>query len=499
MAVVTLCNSCISDDSTYGTDNTAIKISGIEKKYNVISFAGQCLEINPKVESSFSDDDLEYTWYYYDPDFVTMGATEYHAIEVSKDKNLKYEVNLLDGNYSFFLKVTSKSTGYSQNSEVISVTSSSILSKGFYVLKETADGNTDLDMFSTAEDKAYTDLLTTYSGSPLRGKPRALDVTPNVCYVNPDDGENAGGTCLCVTTEADEVRWYRVLDMKVVKDASNATYGHIEGEKPYRSVYSDWSIYYFTSSAVYSAYNYAIMPSIGAHGTFGDTGSSIHIIQSPSTFNCLAYWNEQTRKISQVDYNGTYNPSYSADGKVLGPLNVNCLKALMSYAGGETGCFLMEDKDDPTKRQLYFVSIGYGDVTVTEIRDLDPNSHAGRANLFAVNGQQATLMYCVDNNKLYGYDLAGNTPERELPLAGIPAGETITYIANRWFSADDSWDYLFVGTQNGDTYKVYMYGMVGGEPVGQPVKVLTGKGKLRKVEYADPELEEVGQTPLLDD
>ena len=150
-------------------------------------------------------------------------------------------------------------------------------------------------------------------------------------------------------------------------------------------------------------------------------------------------------------------------------------------------------------RQLYFFSVGYGGAILTEVRDIDPALHAANANLIAVNGQQATIMYCIDNNRLYVYDLGGVNPERELPLQGIPANEQITYIANRWFNAGDTWDYLFIGTQTGDTYKVYMYEMVGGEPVGQPVKTISGKGKLRKVDYADPEITYPDITPLLDD
>ena len=75
----------------------------------------------------------------------------------------------------------------------------------------------------------------------------------------------------------------------------------------------------------------------------------------------------------------------------------------------------------------------------------------------------------IDGNKLYSYDLNGIVAEKELPLAGLAADETVTYIANRFLKANDSWDRLFVGTQKGNTYKIYIYDVVGGEPVGQPV------------------------------
>ena len=129
MTIVALLSlqSCSSDDSSYGTDKTNIQISGIESRYSVTSFAGRYLEINPQITSSFADDDLEYAWAYYDPTVQTIGPSE-KAKVISTDRNLKYEVNMLDGNYKFYLTVTSKSTGYGQQSQLFDVTVSSALS-----------------------------------------------------------------------------------------------------------------------------------------------------------------------------------------------------------------------------------------------------------------------------------------------------------------------------------------------------------------------------------
>ena len=497
MAALVAMQSCTDDESTYGIDHTSIVINGIDSKYDVISFAGKHLQINPTVNSTFPESDLEYRWYMYNPNKGNLAGKDTAEV-ISTDRNLDMEAKLLDGKYSFYYEVASKSTGYSQRSDIFEVTSASILSKGFYVLKENTEGNTDVDLYSTSENTLYADLLATRSTGALKGKPRALDIIPYLCYVNPDDGENAGGTCLSITTESDKVKWYRILDMTPIKDETNCTYDNKTDRKPYRTVYGDMSIYYFAGDGVYSAYNYSIMPSIGAFGTFGDTGSSIHIATAPSTMHCMVYWNETTKMFSFVDYNGSYFPTTDENFMPLGSYNLECIKALASYAGGETCCFLMKDPATGN-RQLYFFSVGYGGANLTEVRDIDPALHAANANLIAVNGQQATIMYCIDNNRLYAYDLGGVNPERELPLQGIPANEQITYIANRWFNAGDTWDYLFIGTQSGDTYKVYMYEMVGGEPVGQPVKTISGKGKLRKVDYADPEITYPDITPLLDD
>ena len=88
IAVAATMLSCTSDDSSYGSDTTNITIGGIDNKYVVTSFAGQYLEINPQIKSSFPEDDLEYQWSYYDPPVQAIGNTE-RAKVVSNEKNLK--------------------------------------------------------------------------------------------------------------------------------------------------------------------------------------------------------------------------------------------------------------------------------------------------------------------------------------------------------------------------------------------------------------------------
>ena len=62
MAALVAMQSCTDDESTYGIDHTSIVINGIDSKYDVISFAGKHLQINPTVNSTFPESDLEYRW-----------------------------------------------------------------------------------------------------------------------------------------------------------------------------------------------------------------------------------------------------------------------------------------------------------------------------------------------------------------------------------------------------------------------------------------------------
>ena len=104
MAALVAMQSCTDDESTYGIDHTSIVINGIDSKYDVISFAGRHLQINPTVNSTFPESDLEYRWYMYNPNKGNMAGKDTAEV-VSTDRNLDMEVKLLDGKCSFYYEV----------------------------------------------------------------------------------------------------------------------------------------------------------------------------------------------------------------------------------------------------------------------------------------------------------------------------------------------------------------------------------------------------------
>lgn len=496
-----LLSSCVSDDSEYGTDKTHINISGFEKKYEITSFAGKTLSISPTVTSNGGEDDLEYTWAYYDPNVnLTNYQDRYQATVVSHEKNLNYPMNLLDGQYVFFLTATSKSTGYSQQSEKITVNVASALSKGFYICKENAEGNTDVDLYNTTENALIENLLANYNGSTLKGKPLCMDMVSGLCYMDPETEKSASGSCLCLTTQDGNVEWVRLVDMKTVKNADNCHYEKMEGEIPYRTVRGSWTVYYLTNNCVYTAYSAMYNNGIGVFGNFDGAGASQHVVTNPNAYYCMAYWDNTSKSLGYCDYNGSYTvPESKVAGYEAINTDYDCITSGYCGAGGnDLAFFLLKDADD--NRLIYFVDISWSSLSVTDVRPVEAGTHLANANLFAVNCSQATILYCVDNNKVYAYDLAGNNAERVLSFPGLPEDEQITYISNRYYSDSDGFDYLIVGTQVGDTYKVYMYNMVGGEPSGNPTVTFTGKGKLRKIDYANPNIVDTAdKTPLLDD
>ena len=79
--------------------------------------------------------------------------------------------------------------------------------------------------------------------------------------------------------------------------------------------------------------------------------------------------------------------------------------------------------------------------------------------------------------------------EREIQLPGIGAGETINYVANKYWSSYYCYykkDHLMVGTTTGNNdYKLYCYKLNAGIPLGDPLYVISGTGKVADVQYME--------------
>ncbi|MBQ3827550.1 MAG: hypothetical protein II812_05305 [Prevotella sp.] len=498
-----LLGACISDDSTYGTDTVNLEISGIEDNYNVISYSGDHLIINPQITTTFDEIDLEYNWAYYDnsrSQAIKYGE-EILATNIQKEKNLDYLASFPDGTYTLIFRVTSKSTGVSAT-KTCTISSASALSKGFFILKEDADGNTDLDLFNQETGMLSTDIIRSYQGEAIPGKPRHLDVNYDMSYLDPETEVANFGNLLSVTTENNEVRWIRALDCRTVMDASNCHYDPVEGEKPYRTIHGYQYTYYLTSNGVYTVFH-GQQGGIGTLGTLMGNGASTHAVAPLYTYWGPIYWNEQTRSIEHVNYAGAFIRATSAyPGFSATDTNYDCLAC--GYCGAvNLSFFLLQDRDNPSQKYVYLVQavVMQLNPTVVAVIPLNPASHFANAEEYSVNAQSAAVMYCVDENKVYSFGITGATPEKELVFEGLPSNETITYIANRYYTGyrnANDYDYLIVGTQSGNNYNVYMYNMVGGEPVGSPVHVINGTGKLHSIDYITPTNRSPEYYPVLD-
>lgn len=483
--------SCASDDSDYGTPGkNYIDLGGIEKSYNIESFSNEKLSITPTITSSFGDDDLEYLWTYY---LASKGMESYYdastntttypkADTLSHDRNLDMSVGLPDGQYTLIYTVKSKSTGYSQQ-VVTTLSTASALADGYYVLKENGDGNTDLDLYNPTKKTLVSNILANYRGAAMPGAPRSMDLIYETPYVN-SQGDKATVNTLFLATEADSMRFVSLQDASTIISPANVHYDLVEGEKPYKAIHGYFANFYATSNGVYNA-------SASGSGIFGasngDAASEFVTSGGSSSFYAVLYWSDAAKSIEAINYNGdkmtvaSVVAGYSATG-----IDATCVACGHSEALAGSSYFLFRSNTTPAKYYLYTLSASSAKADIDDVREVPADSHFAKATVRAFNGKTATIAYAVDNNKLYSYDLVHESAEKELTLKGIGADEQITYVSNRYFtSSDSSFDYLVIGTQKGNAYKLYFYNMIGGEPVGDAVFTISGEGKMKSLVYVN--------------
>ncbi|MCI6549791.1 MAG: PKD-like family lipoprotein [Prevotella sp.] len=483
--------SCFSDDSSMGSNSVSdITISGIENAYTMTAFVGEHLKIAPTVESAYAESDLSYEWMLINDKTGTVSAAgdTIQPIILSHDKNLDYEVSLSPGTYQMRFIARSKSNNYTAY-QLSTLTVQTEFSQGFYILKETADGNTDIDLLNS-KGGFSEDLLKNVNGTAMKGKPLRMSMEYDMCYINTETDAMDKANAIAITTQDKQILLSRTTDMKPIFDKTNLLFDPMdEDEVPYGFLYTQMMGHYYFST---SGLRYSSGPDY--EGTLNSgkfsapissfKGSEFYVHDIPSYGGVFA-WDKESHSLMALDYMGEEGPlTYSnLTGEELTQnlQGFDCLCAgynLMNRIG--TAIFIL-DNAIAGERYLYQTQSDFNQMYLKSRTKVSPTSHLAKATAFSVNASSAKYVYCVDHNKIYAVVFSSeNLDEVEIPVK-VGAGETITYVGNQFYYND--FNYLIVGTQQGDNYKVYMYKLIGGAPDGGPVATVAGKGKIKSVKY----------------
>ena len=492
--VLAFFTSCFEDEGNYNYKKVGdITIEGIDKSYLKYSYVGDLLEIAPNIESNYTN--LDYAWYIWDEASASIGKKKKkEMILISSEKNLSYEVDLLPKVYSLMLKVTDRTTGYS-SSYVANLEVSTKFQRGFYILKENTEGNSDVDLLFSDEEPLIADVLKTMGQEPVLGSPLALNIVYKNGYIIP--GTNNTGECnsLCISTKSKRIAFYNTNDFTKVHDNSDVVYrGLGENEEPYTAFTCWLSNFFISNRGATISYTAEMMPSSGIFGTNSGNGGSPHVAMvkydamGGGTWMAM-FWNQQKQLIDYADPMwmahsvGDYdNGEYPTEG-------MECVMCGASLSNHPYLCyFLLKD----TQGRKYLYEANAITMSTNERVELDASSKVANATCYATNVFTANYLYYIYDNQLYAYNLADKVDaDQPMTLSGIPAGEQITHLSYQWLqcAADEEEGYNFVNlvvaTQTGDTYKVYMYDIVGGEPRNL-VRTIEGKGKFCAMRYVTP-------------
>ena len=485
---------CNEDKGNYNyTPIDDIGISGIENKYSVLSFE-ETLRIAPTVETDIPEGELEYLWLCYN----TSNAKVADIDTLARSRNLDFAMALAPGNYVLTYGVRDKRNDYTVYKNV-ALESITRFSRGFYVLKENAGGDTDMDLHIDMENKAE-DLLERSLGAPLDGKPTRLGLNMGYSFIDKETNGLTDGQVLLPMSEKD-VRTMRISDMSQIYDFEEMMFGGVgEDERPYFAVRGGWSAFLVTSKGVYSSATYYEMGQYSS-GKFGlptqPEGVSRFVVGTPSLYGGLFYFDETNGRFISVDMNGYGHTFSNSSGPGLPQPNGikhTCLALDLFYTGavGTLPMAVFQDADDPARKLVYVMKVSMMNYAnpIDKVIPLGPDVNSSKGVRFAFGAKNTRMLYSMTaDNKLYCYDIEG-VRETPVTLAGIAGDEEVTYMAHKFWSGKQDtpnhFDYFVVATHKAGAYKVYMYEMNGGQPLGNPRVTLEGAGKVRDMQYVSP-------------
>lgn len=482
---------CFDDEGNYSYEEISdIELNNIEKEYRKYSMQ-DTLIIPVTVKTGYDESDLKYTWFIYkksDPESVDT---------ISREKDLVYPIVEEEGEYAVVLKVQNMVNRYAvYKSAKLYVETS--FSRGFYILKATADGNTELD-FRSQDGKMGYNLLEKILENPLRGRPQVLAQMMNYPYVDKTSNRKVAGHALGITT-AEDLCLIAVKDMSLIHDRQTLFFGDQNTGKPGRFFRGWFRVCYLSADGCYSIAaggGFAGRLSTGRF-SFPDptTGGSKWLVYDKTSKNYM-YWDEVNRRFLLVTYNGAVSPFENNDGLY----RPNDIKDELLYMGvtryaGPSDVYAVFQPSEGTGRKLYKmrVTTGVNPIDQNETRTMDARMKFNKASCYAICTYSAPVLYYVVEeegiSRLYSYSFS-TQKENVISLQGLPVGERINFVLNRfwgaWGDSNYKFDYLIVGTTKGQNdYTLSMYSMVGGLPNGEPVFQCHGSGEVVDVQYMSP-------------
>lgn len=481
-------SACYEDESSlgHGSVNDITITMATETTVSIPSFQGVNLknipELKPEISSIYPESELSYAWYLFKDDAESENG--YKDFLIASTKEPDYEVNLPSGSYTLLFEVSSGSFTQTATYNLSVATSTA---KGFYILKETTDGNTELDLYN--ETGLNSNLIEGYTEAPLQGKPLNLVTYYSGEFIDPVENVTSSGNVIYAFTKDNQFKGFRSEDFTEVFNNENLLYSGVmpTDETPYTFAISMFSTFFFSSKGVYSAQLGSASgdaPNSGKMGYPTGNGASQYVQMIDMGMN-FAYWDNTNHTLNYIDYNAVSAIPYDEMKEL--PTDMICISSGCNYVGGILQSYFLCEQLSNGDRYLLLVSSSIG---IDQIIKLDSSLHLAKGNIICTNGLTANYIYCVDENKVYAYSWMDGK-ERTVNLIGIPEAETISYISNQYLNVNSSYDFdkFIVATNNGENYKLYLYDkgdMNGGVPLKEPTDIIEGTGTVRAVRFIAP-------------
>lgn len=492
--------SCMEDTGNYDyRDIEDFEITGVESGYSVLILEN----LNIPASISAAAGDFSAVWFIEQKDISAGFDDNTVADTISRELVLDIPFKYKPGTYNLYLKVTNNNTGVAKYAKT-EILASTQFSTGYYLLKETSDGNTEMDLHYPDGDKVEN-IISFVTGAPLSGKPKTLSYLNDYSYLNEATGEKDVNYLLLPLSE-NGMYTFNMTDMSIAREYGQWFYSAddtYDVKKIHHINSVGFSFAMFTESGVFTNYQCAKyqMYSVGKFSPLPDLMYDGTNNYSSSNNVCYFEFDNYTydavnNQLISVDYNGGVSsvsfqyPPLLADQDP----TPESFEDKIIYIGGVQGyatdnLVIVCEKADGSRYFYYAMAESESyEMNIANKADFEASSAFADAKIYATCRKDGNYLYAASGNDVYAIN-PENGASTKLVIPSMPAGE-ITYMDTMWYetSGDDSYNYFVIATENSGNYTVAFYEMIGGEPVKgkEPVRILQGKGKIKTVQHADP-------------
>lgn len=485
--------SCNKDLGNYDyTQVPDFEINGVKTQYSVTSYIEQFV-VPTTIVSEDKSSEYDYVWtiYYTDLD------KKVHNDTISKEPELDVLLKYLPGAYMLQLKVTNKNTNLAKfvTSELEITTP---FSRAYYLLKETSNGNTEMDIHY--DDKEATkDAITKFYNSSLPGKPRSLSYMSEYSYLDEVSGKRIVNALIIPASEKQSLT-FSLADMSIARNYEQWFYDTPIDMKDYYFFCDGGYTYhfYYRNAAInsYQAASWGLLSSgkITNIGDLPDDGKQYVLspIINPMGAGSICY-DELNGRFLVYDYNGSMHAVSHQNSQI----KPGAIKDKLIFMGktnigaARYGTAIFQDNNGGKYMYLSDLSaIAFSfKYNITNKLSINPSSNLFNAGKIAANRYASKYLYCVNNNQLYAVNFE-NLDETKLTLTDLPIGE-ISFMDTMYCTlgdegSSDKYNYFVIAVYNAGKYSVLFYNMIGGIPSGAPVKTLSGDGKICNIQITSP-------------
>ncbi len=484
-----------------------------------IYYYSEMLNINPAItyggDSTLTGKNFSYQW--------TLSGDKGSKV-ISEERNLSYQLDSIGSLYLYY-QIKDLDT------DVIQVFSAevnveSVTNQGWYVLKQTAEGNTDIDGFYLASETPDYNVVADKTGASLNGAPVSFSFSPSYKWKETEDTTAYSTASTLMAFSKNDGIAFNVGTASVLSSFEDMFYMNsgTENLNVLSALISYDRVLITTDQGAFTMNNGnpAFFPAVEGDYrvddflTIGSYGSTLAFDNENKRFFMFAeagYYTSDTIGFFKDEY-GEFNNDVEVSVNNMNGEPVfmgNTVKGSDYSTTTYAYCLFKEDNVDDAlmlygldydkfvKGYYYYYPDpnDYTNYTMVRCGQYSPvnfQKSMGKAEYpmlntadhFAMN-KANNILYFAKDNKIGLYNIDSETYNESF-ISDVPSDEEVTfmkYIKCDYGSTDEDFYGLVVATYISatDTYKIYNYQLDGLSTVTLQDDIKTGTGKVSKVMY----------------